>query len=34
MVAHNIADVSLLFAVMVRRRTFFPEDPSIVSFVM
>ena len=27
MVAHNIADVSLLFAVMVRRRTFFQEDP-------
>ena len=30
MVAHNIADVLLLFAVMVRRRTFFQEDPSIV----
>ena len=30
MVAHNITDVSFLFAVMVRRRTFFQEDPSIV----
>ena len=30
MVSHNIADVLLLFAVMVRRRTFFQEDPSIV----
>ena len=30
MVAHNITDVHLLFAVMVRRRTFFQEDPAIV----
>ena len=30
MVAHNVADVSFVFAVMVRRRTFFQEDPSIV----
>ena len=30
MVAHNVADVSFLFAVMVRCRTFFQEDPSIV----
>ena len=30
MVAHDIADVPLLFAVMVRRRTSFQEDPSIV----
>ena len=30
MVAHNVADVSSVFAVMVRRRTFFQEDPSIV----
>ena len=29
-VAHDIADVPLLFAVMVRRRTSFQEDPSIV----
>ena len=32
MVAHNIADVSLLFVVMARRRAFFQEDPSIVVF--
>ena len=30
MVTQNIADVSLLCAVMVQRRTFFQEDPSIV----
>ena len=30
MVAHNVADVSFVFAVMVRRRLFFQEDPSIV----
>ena len=30
MVAHNVADVSFVLAVMVRRRTFFQEDPSIV----
>ena len=30
MVAHNVADVSFVFAVMVRRRTFFQEGPSIV----
>ena len=30
MVAHNIADVPFLFAVMLRRRLFFQEDPSIV----
>ena len=30
MVAHNVADVPLLFAVMVRRRKFFQEDPSIL----
>ena len=30
MVVHNVADVPLVFAVMVRRRTFFQEDPSIV----
>ena len=34
MVARNIADVSSLFAVMVRRRAFFQEDPSIVSFAV
>ena len=34
MVAHNTADVSLLFTVIVRRRAFFQEDPSIVSFVV
>ena len=34
MVAHNIADVSRLFAVMVRRKAFFQEDPPIVPFVM
>ena len=34
MVAHNVADVSFLFAVMVRRRTFFQEDPSIVFLAM
>ena len=33
MVAYILADVSLLFAVMVRRRAFFKEDSSIVSFV-
>ena len=32
MVARNIADVSLLFAVVVRRRTFFQENPSIMFF--
>ena len=32
MVAHDIADVPFLLAVMVRRRTFFQEDPSIVFF--
>ena len=32
MVAHHVADVSFLFAVMVRRRAFFHEDPSIVFF--
>ena len=30
MVAHDVADVSFVSAVMVRRRTFFQEDPSIV----
>ena len=30
MVARNIADVSLLFAVVVRRKTFFQENPSIM----
>ena len=30
MVAPSIADVPFLFAVMVRRRTFFQEDPSIM----
>ena len=30
MVAHNIVDVPLLFAVIVRRKRFFQEDPSIV----
>ena len=30
MVPHNVADVPFVFAVMVRRRTFFQEDPSIV----
>ena len=34
MVAYILAYVTLLFAVMVRRRTFFQENPSIVSFVM
>ena len=34
MVAHNVADVHLLFAAKVRLRTFFQEDPSIVSFVV
>ena len=34
MVAHNITDVSFVFAVMVRRRAFFQEDPSIVSFAV
>ena len=33
MVARDVADVPLLFAVMVRRRTFFQEDPSIVGAV-
>ena len=31
MVAHNAADVSFLFAAMVRRRTFFQEDHPTVS---
>ena len=30
MVAHNVADVPFVSAVMLRRRTFFQEDPSIV----
>ena len=30
MVAQNIAEVPFLFAVTVRRRTFFQEDPSIM----
>ena len=30
MVARNVADVSFVFAVMVQRRTFFQEEPSIV----
>ena len=34
MVAHNVADLSFLFAVMVRRRAFFQEDPSIVLFAV
>ena len=34
MVAHNVADVSFLFAVVVRRRAFFQEDPSIAFFVV
>ena len=34
MVAHNITDVSFLFPLMVRRRAFFQEDPSIVSFAV
>ena len=34
MVAHNVADVSLLFPLMVRRRAFFQEDLSIVSFAV
>ena len=29
-VAHNIADVSFLLAVVVRRRPFFQENPSIM----
>ena len=29
-----IADVPFLYAVMVRRRTFFQEDPSIVFFTL
>ena len=34
MVARNITDVSFVFAVMARRRAFFQEDPSIVSFAV
>ena len=34
MVAHNAADVSFRFAAMVRRRTFFQEDPSNVFFAV
>ena len=34
MVAHDVADVSFLFAVVVRRRAFFQEDPSIVFFAV
>ena len=34
MVAHNVTDVSFLFAGMVRRRAFFQEDPSIVFFAV
>ena len=34
MVALHIADVSLLFFVMVWRRAFSHEDPSIVSFTV
>ena len=30
MVAHHVADVSVVLAVMVRRRTFFQWDPSVV----
>ena len=32
MVAHDITDVPFLFAIKVRRRTLFQEDPSIVPF--
>ena len=34
MVAHDIADAPFLLAVMVRRRTFFQEDPSFILFTV
>ena len=34
MVAHDIADAPCLLAVMVRRRTFFQENSSILSVMM
>ena len=34
MVAHHVANVSFLHAVVVRRRTFMQEDPSIVFLTM
>ena len=34
MVTHDITGAPFLFAVMVRRRTFFQEDPSIVLFTL
>ena len=34
MVAHDIADAPFLLAVMVRRKTFFQEDPLIVLFTL
>ena len=32
--AHDTLDAPFLLAVMVRRKTFFQENPSIVSFMM